>query len=48
MLLSKLLNINFNYSLSSIDYRLLNAMGMDSYYYPTSPETDRRIQSVWN
>ena len=22
-------------NLSSIDYRLLNSMGMDSYYYPT-------------
>ena len=31
--------VDFCYSLSSIDYRLLNAMGMDSYYHPTSSET---------
>lgn len=30
-------------NLSSIDYRLLNAMGMDSYYSPTGPETEINI-----
>jgi len=29
--------------LSSIDYRLLNAMSMDTYYYPTSRDTDKKI-----
>jgi len=35
-------------NLNSIDYRLLNTMGMDSYYYPAnSPETEDKIESIW-
>lgn len=35
-------------NLSSMDFRLLNAMGMDTYYYPTGPDTERDIQRVWD
>ena len=36
------------YRLKTMDYRLLNAMGIDSYYYPTGPETKEKIDQVWN
>lgn len=35
-------------SLNSIDYRLLNTMGMDSFYSPFGPETVGKIQAVWD
>ena len=36
-------------NLSSIDYRLLNSMGMDSYYYPIKdPETTKNINKMWD
>lgn len=35
--------INSNYSLNSIDYRLLNAMGIDTYYHPIGEESNRKI-----
>jgi predicted ATPase len=36
-------------NLSSIDYRLLHSMGMDSYYHPIgTPETNEKMQSLWN
>ena len=36
------------YRLNSIDYRLLNSMGMDSFYSPLGPSTDAKIQQVWD
>ena len=33
--------------MSSLDYRLLNAMNMDSYYHPINNESDRKIQTIW-
>jgi len=38
--------LNF-FSLSSIDYRLLNAMGIDSFYYPLNSETSAKIDRIW-
>eukprot|EP00347_Sterkiella_histriomuscorum_P005559 403356147 len=35
-------------NLSSIDYRLLNAMKMDSYYHPTGKDTDIKLEQLWN
>eukprot|EP00354_Favella_ehrenbergii_P004577 CAMPEP_0170457340 /NCGR_PEP_ID=MMETSP0123-20130129/4666_1 /TAXON_ID=182087 /ORGANISM="Favella ehrenbergii, Strain Fehren 1" /LENGTH=165 /DNA_ID=CAMNT_0010721103 /DNA_START=414 /DNA_END=911 /DNA_ORIENTATION=- len=35
-------------SLNSIDYRLLNSMGMDSFYSPLGSETDQKVQKVWD
>ena len=36
-------------NLSSIDYRLLHTMGMDSYYHPTgSPEAEEGVEKIWN
>ena len=35
-------------SLKSIDYRLLNAIGMDSYYHPICKESDNKIQQIWD
>jgi len=35
-------------SLNSIDYRLLHAMGMDTYYSPKGPETSKKIKMVWD
>ena len=36
-------------NLSSIDYRLLHSMGMDSYYYPAgTPETESSVRKVWD
>lgn len=36
-------------NLSSIDYRLLHSMGMDSYYYPAgSDETKIKMEEIWN
>lgn len=36
-------------NISSIDYRLLHSMGMESYYHPTgAPETEAAIQKIWN
>ena len=34
--------------LNSIDYRLLNSMGMDSFYSPLGPETTSNISRVWD
>ena len=34
-------------NLSSIDYRLLHSMGMDSYYSPTGSVDDKLI-TIWN
>lgn len=35
--------------MSSIDYRLLYSMGMDSYYYPTgSASTSENLENMWN
>jgi predicted ATPase len=31
-----------------MDYRLLNAMGVDSYYFPTGNDTREKITAVWN
>ena len=31
-----------------MDYRLLNAMGIDSYYHPFTPETASKVDDVWN
>jgi cell division protein ZapE len=36
------------FSLKTIDYRLLNAMGIDSYYFPTGNDTRLKINAVWN
>ena len=35
-------------SLNSIDYRLLHAQGLDSYYHPINKETSNRIENIWN
>ena len=36
-------------NLSSIDYRLLNSMGMDSYYYPKGDKkTIENMNKIWN
>jgi len=36
-------------NISSIDYRLLHSMGMDSYYHPTGdPKTTESIEKIWN
>ena len=38
-------------NLSSIDYRLLNTMGMDSYYYPgkhNNNSTSKEIDAMWD
>lgn len=45
-----MLNTDFDViNLSSIDYRLLNSMGMDSYYYPIgTPETNANMEKMWN
>jgi cell division protein ZapE len=34
-------------NLSSIDYRLLHAMGMDSFYHPTG-SVDSELLTIWN
>ena len=34
-------------NLSSVDYRLLNTMGMENYYYPLS-NSEERVQAIWN
>lgn len=34
-------------NLSSIDYRLLHSMGMDSYYSPTG-SVDDKVLNIWN
>jgi cell division protein ZapE len=45
-----MLNTDFDViNLSSIDYRLLNSMGMDSYYFPIgTPETKANLDKMWN
>lgn len=35
-------------SLNSIDYRLLNSMGMDSFYSPFGPSTEASISMIWD
>lgn len=36
-------------NLSSIDYRLLHSMGMDSYYYPAgTQETEKKMKTIWD
>lgn len=36
-------------NLSSIDYRLLHSMGMDSYYHPSgSLETIENVKKMWD
>lgn len=36
-------------NLNTIDYRLLNAMGIDNYYAPLSdPKTEQAVTNVWN
>lgn len=38
-------------NLSSIDYRLLHSMGMDSWYYPgkhNNNNTDGEIDRIWD
>lgn len=34
--------------MNSIDYRLLNAMGIDTYYSPSGPETSLKIRMIWD
>ena len=45
-------NENFEVlNLSSIDYRLLNTMGMNSFYYPgkhNNNSTQKEIDSIWD
>lgn len=45
-----MLNTEFKViNLSSLDYRLLNSMGMDSYYYPIgTPETTKNMNQMWD
>lgn len=31
-----------------MDYRLLNAQGIDSYYHPLNAETKSKVENVWN
>ena len=38
-------------NLSSIDYRLLNTMGMDSFYYPgkhNNNNTQKEVDGIWD
>jgi cell division protein ZapE len=35
-------------NLSSIDYRLLHAMGANNYLSPTSPQTAQLVQAMWD
>ena len=31
-----------------MDYRLLHAQGLDSFYSPIGPETNAKLDNIWN